>query len=180
MNCLFRSLQKTPLQLKFFTTGASFRPLSNAYKFKLLLNNNKKLNISQLLTRNRTFFNRTKANDLPKGKVSYSGIRRLLGLAKPEKWRLVGAMVLLIVSSGVTMIVPFFIGKLIDFIQNGDKETLKDNLKKIALWMTVVFIIGAIANFGRVYIIQSTGQRIVLRLREKLFKSIMSQEMAFF
>lgn len=157
MNCLFRSLQKTPIQLKFFMTGASFRPFTHTNHFKLLLNSNKRPNLSQILSRNRSFFNKNKANDLPKGKVSYSGMRRLLSLAKPEKWRLAGAMVLLVISSGVTMLVPFFIGKLIDFIQNGDKETMKENLKKIALWMTGIFIIGAIANFGRVYIIQSTG-----------------------
>jgi ATP-binding cassette, subfamily B (MDR/TAP), member 10 len=46
--------------------------------------------------------------------------------------------------------------------------------------MTGIFIIGGLANFGRVYIIQSTGQRIVLRLRQKLFRSILNQEMAFF
>ena len=78
------------------------------------------------------------------------------------------------------MAVPFFIGKLIDFIQTGDKETMKENLKNIALIMSGVFIIGALANFGRVYIIQSTGQKIVARLRQRLFRSIMSQDMAFF
>ena len=43
-----------------------------------------------------------------------------------------------------------------------------------------VFLIGAAANFGRIYIIQSTGQQIVMRLRQNLFKSIMAKEMAFF
>ena len=89
-------------------------------------------------------------------------------------------MVLLVISSSVTMLVPFFIGKLIDFIQQGDKETMKEKLKNISLIMTGVFIVGALANFGRVYIIQSTGQRIVMRLRKKLFGSIMQQDMAFF
>lgn len=87
---------------------------------------------------------------------------------------------LLVISSGVTMSVPFFIGKLIDFIQTGDKETMKEKLKTVSLILTGVFIIGALANFGRVYIIQSTGQRIVARLRQRLFRSIMSQDMAFF
>jgi ATP-binding cassette, subfamily B (MDR/TAP), member 10 len=89
-------------------------------------------------------------------------------------------MVLLVISSGITMAVPFFIGKLIDFVQNGDKETMKEKLKYISLTMAGVFLIGALANFGRVYIIQSSGQRIVMSLREKLFKSVMGQDMAFF
>jgi ATP-binding cassette subfamily B (MDR/TAP) protein 10 len=68
-----------------------------------------------------------------------------------------GAMVLLLISSGITMLVPFFLGKLIDFIQNENKDTLKEKLQTISLWMVLVFLIGAAANFGRVYIIQSTG-----------------------
>jgi ATP-binding cassette subfamily B (MDR/TAP) protein 10 len=78
------------------------------------------------------------------------------------------------------MAVPFFIGKIIDFIQSGDKESTKEKLKNITILLTGIFIIGALANFGRVYIIQSTGQKIVARLRQRLFRSVMSQDMAFF
>ena len=86
----------------------------------------------------------------------------------------------LLISSAVTMLVPFGIGKLIDFIQSGDRESMKEKLKSISLVMLGVFIIGALANFGRVYIIQSTGQQIVMKLRQRLFKSMMNQEVAFF
>ena len=55
------------------------------------------------------------------------------------------------------MTVPFFIGKLIDFIQTGDQESMKQKLKDVSLIMLGVFVIGALANFGRVYLIQSTG-----------------------
>ncbi len=90
------------------------------------------------------------------------------------------AIILLLVSSGVTMLVPFGIGKLIDFIQSGDRQTMQDKLKNLSFIMLGVFLVGALANFGRVYIIQSTGQQIVMRLRQDLFKSVMAQEMAFF
>jgi ATP-binding cassette subfamily B (MDR/TAP) protein 10 len=155
------NLKKDSNQISFFTTHMSI-----------------------FLRRNRMFSRTNKKNlskeELKKIKVSKSEIRRLLSLAKPEKYRLSLAMTLLIISSSITMIVPFFIGKLIDFIQTSDKTTMKDNLKKISLGMAALFIIGALANFGRVYLIQSSGQRIVVRLRESLFKSVMNQEMAFF
>jgi ABC-type multidrug transport system fused ATPase/permease subunit len=89
-------------------------------------------------------------------------------------------MVFLVISSAVTMCVPFFIGKLIDFIQNSDKDKLKDDLRRIVFYMGGIFVIGALANFGRVYLIQTTGQRIVMRLREQLFGSTIKQDMAFF
>ena len=115
--------------------------------------------------------------DAAKPKINPNEFRRLLGLAKVHKLKLSGAMILLLISSAVTMSVPFFIGKLIDFIQSGDSNTIKERLKSVSLIMLGVFFVGALANFGRVYIIQSTGQQIVMRLRQKLFKSIMDQEM---
>lgn len=141
----------------------------------------------QFVRGNRFLKNSTKKQEAdaafqqkPIKKISKSELKRLLELAKPEKYKIAGALVLLVISSSVTMFVPFFIGKLIDFIQTGDRETMKEKLKNVALIMTGVFIVGALANFGRVYLIQSTGQRIVMRLRKRLFGSMMQQEMAFF
>lgn len=156
------------------------------HKFNLKNNDSLISNqFSLFLRRNRFLSNSVKRNaknatEQAKPKIKVNEIRRLLTLAKPDRFKLGAAMVLLLISSSITMSVPFFIGKLIDFIQTTDKETLKERLKTITLTMTIVFIIGAVANFGRVYIIQSTGQRIVLRLRKKLFEKIMHQEMAFF
>jgi ATP-binding cassette subfamily B (MDR/TAP) protein 10 len=121
-----------------------------------------------------------KAEEIKNVKVNSNGIRRLMTLAKPDKWNIAFALFLLVISSSVTMSVPFFIGKLIDFVQSGDKAEMKKKLRDISLILTGVFIVGALANFGRVYIIQSTGQKIVARLRKRLFRSVMSQDMAFF
>nr|UOU03332.1 ATP-binding cassette subfamily B10 [Brachionus rubens] len=142
---------------------------------------NKNLNFFTSFTRKLKSLSKNKKNEpIKKVKINKGEIKRLLSLAKPERAKLSLAIVLLIISSGVTMAVPFCIGKLIDFIQNGDKETMKENMKNMTLLMGAIFLIGAIANFGRVYIIQSTGQRIVARLRQNLFQSVMYQDMAFF
>ncbi|XP_060068390.1 ATP-binding cassette sub-family B member 10, mitochondrial-like [Ylistrum balloti] len=112
-----------------------------------------------------------------------SEIWRLLSLAKPEKWRLAAALALLMVSSAVTMSVPFCIGKVIDIIytelvDQGDK--MKERLQQICSILVVIFIVGGLANFGRVYLMNLTGNNIVRRLRSQLFSSIMRQEIGFF
>lgn len=107
-------------------------------------------------------------------------IRRLLGLAKPERWKLAGAICCLVISSAVTLSVPFFIGKIIDLIYTSEKENMMSTLRTFCASLIVIFIIGGLANFGRVYILQSSSQRIVKRLREKLFTRIMHQEVGFF
>ncbi|CAH0392928.1 unnamed protein product [Bemisia tabaci] len=113
-------------------------------------------------------------------KFSSSDIKRLLALAKPEKWKLCGAICLLLVSSTVTMAVPFSLGKVIDIIYTSDSEKMKDNLNFVCAILIGVFVLGATCNFGRVYLMNMTGNRITTRIRKNVFKSILSQETAFF
>ncbi|CAL1527144.1 unnamed protein product, partial [Lymnaea stagnalis] len=91
-----------------------------------------------------------------------------------------GAICCLVISSAVTLSVPFFIGKIIDLIYTSEKENMLSTLRTFCASLIVIFIIGGLANFGRVYILQSASQRIVKQLREKLFTRIMHQEVGFF
>ncbi|XP_064621252.1 ATP-binding cassette sub-family B member 10, mitochondrial-like [Lineus longissimus] len=110
-----------------------------------------------------------------------SDMARLLRLAKPEKWRLSGAIAFLLISSTVSMAIPFCMGKVIDIIYTSAKGgQLKEKLSNICKILLGVFLIGGVANFGRVYLISVSGQRIVKTLREKLFSSIVKQDIAFF
>ncbi|XP_046384406.1 ATP-binding cassette sub-family B member 10, mitochondrial [Ischnura elegans] len=112
--------------------------------------------------------------------AKFSEIRRLLSLAKPEKWRITGAILFLIVSSSVTMAVPFCLGKVIDIIYTSESGVMKEKLYTLAGILIGVFIIGGLCNFGRVYLMSISGQRITQALRTKVFSSIMKQEVAFF
>ncbi|KAK3792323.1 hypothetical protein RRG08_046635 [Elysia crispata] len=107
-------------------------------------------------------------------------VQRLISLAAPEKWSLTGAIGCLIVSSAVTMTVPFCIGKIIDLIHASDKEHMMSQLNQVCSVLLGMFVLGGLANFGRVYILQTASQRIVRRLRGTLFNSIMRQEVGFF
>ena len=78
------------------------------------------------------------------------------------------------------MTVPFCIGKIIDLIQNSDKEKMIIQLNQVCSALLVVFVLGGVANFGRAYILTAASQRIVRRLRGTLFNSIMRQEVGFF
>ena len=101
------------------------------------------------------------------------------------------AICLLFISSGVTMSVPFALGRVIDTIYGLDqlktkenvestKETTKKNLDKLCSVLIVVFAIGGLANFGRVYWMRIVAQNITARLRNQVFGSIVKQETAFF
>lgn len=112
---------------------------------------------------------------------------RLLSLAKPERWKLAGAISVLLVSSAVTMFVPFGIGRLIDMINqqlksssDEEKESMKNQLRNFCGTLVVIFLIGGACNAGRVYLMSVAGQRISRALRQKVYGAMIRQETAFF
>ena len=74
----------------------------------------------------------------------------------------IGAVVLLLISSTVSMAVPFGIGKVIDtiFTQN-DGIDITERLKGIYKILFGIFIVGGLANFGRVYLMRISGKLYV-------------------
>ncbi|CAH1390323.1 unnamed protein product [Nezara viridula] len=105
---------------------------------------------------------------------------KVIQLAKPEKWRIAGGVLLLLVSSTVTMSVPIALGKVIDIIYDADTGHMRENLNIICAALLAVFIVGGLCNFGRVYLMNISAQRITKTLREKVFNSILKQEVAYF
>ncbi|KAB0389072.1 hypothetical protein E2I00_006311, partial [Balaenoptera physalus] len=86
----------------------------------------------------------------------------------------------LTVSSVITMSAPFFLGKIIDVIYTNPSADYSSSLTSLCLALGGVFLCGAAANAVRVYLMQTSGQRIVNRLRASLFSSVLRQEVAFF
>ncbi|XP_073982985.1 ATP-binding cassette sub-family B member 10, mitochondrial-like isoform X2 [Rhodnius prolixus] len=122
----------------------------------------------------------TKSLTKTKRKVVPGELKRIMLLAKPEALNITGAVLLLLVSSSVTMAVPFALGRVIDLIYSTDSEVMKGNLHTFCAILLGVFIVGGLCNFGRVYLMNMSAQRITKALREKVFCSILRQEVAFF
>ncbi|XP_034952519.1 ATP-binding cassette sub-family B member 10, mitochondrial [Chelonus insularis] len=116
---------------------------------------------------------------LPKT-INKSELKRLFELAKPERWKLMTAIGFLIVSSTVTMAVPFCVGKIIDVIYVEDKNKTKENLNRFCLILFGVSMIGGLCNFGRIYFMSTSGYRITQNLRKKAYSAILSQEAGMF
>lgn len=125
---------------------------------------------------------------LPKqSKGSWADITRVLALARPESRLLAAALVCLVLTSAVSMSLPLIIGKIIDqtreeevLATSGASHILGLNITQFCALVAAVFVIGAIANFGRTYLLRSVGERLVARLRSRLFLKILSQDSYFF
>lgn len=109
-----------------------------------------------------------------------SELKNLILLAAPEKWTLVKAIAFLLVSSSVTMAVPFCFGKVIDIVNTTEKTNMQENLNRLTLTLFVVFLIGGVSNFSRVYLMSTAGHRITQSLRKQAYAAILRQETAMF
>ena len=56
------------------------------------------------------------------------------------------------------MAVPFAIGRVVDIIYRADAGEARDRLVTICLTLGAVFVVGAAANCGRVYLMTVSGQ----------------------
>ncbi|GJQ65040.1 hypothetical protein Trydic_g7194 [Trypoxylus dichotomus] len=115
-------------------------------------------------------------------RLKRADLARLLSLAKPERWKLIGAVCLLFVSSTVTMAVPFSLGKILDIIYNSTNniQDARKRLSNVCGILVAIFLLGAVCNFGRIYIMSTAGYRMTQALRLKVFSSILKQEQGFF
>ncbi len=104
-------------------------------------------------------------------------LRRLLGLARPEVRTLIAGSFFLAIGSGMGLLYPQAMRLIIDEALGARNRALID---RAALGMTVILAIQSVAIALRFYLFTTAGERVVTRLRQNLFASLMSQEVAFF
>ncbi|KAK2733946.1 ATP-binding cassette permease mdl1 [Onygenales sp. PD_40] len=117
-------------------------------------------------------------------KAGFGEIWRLLKIARPEAKILSMAFLFLLISSSITMSIPFSIGKILDIATNKNPEGANElfglTLPVFYGVLAGVLALGAAANYGRIIILRIVGERIVARLRSKLFRRTFIQDAEFF
>ena len=94
---------------------------------------------------------------------------------------MLGAAVLfLLTSSSITMAIPFSIGKILDMATSGKELLFGLSPAVFYASLASVMVLGASANYGRIIILRIVGERIVARLRSRLFKRTFIQNAEFF
>ncbi|KAL2118437.1 hypothetical protein VTJ04DRAFT_8097 [Mycothermus thermophilus] len=117
------------------------------------------------------------------GKSGMSEVWRLIKIAKPEVPTLAVAFVLLLISSAVTMSIPFSVGRIMDLSTKGsidEVEIFGLTLRQFFWALGGVLTLGAMANFGRVVLLRTIGERVVARLRTQLYRRTYVQDAEFF
>jgi ATP-binding cassette subfamily B protein len=103
-------------------------------------------------------------------------LRRMVAMVRPE-WRpLALGTVFLVVGSGMGLAYPQAIRVLVDGAVAGGIPAIN----RAATAMLVIFAIQAVAIGLRFHLFSVVGERIVARLREALYRSLVRQEIGFF
>ena len=124
--------------------------------------------------------------------AGFGEVWRLIKIARPEVKILGVAFVFLLISSSITMSIPFSIGKILDIATAGvskeasgadaaPKEMLFGlSINTFYMALGGILATGAAANYGRIIILRVVGERVVARLRSNLFRRTFIQNAEFF
>ncbi|GAC98812.1 ABC multidrug transporter Mdr1 [Pseudozyma hubeiensis SY62] len=138
---------------------------------------------SRLAARVRSLLQAQLAKSTPKNKdgtsstpTTFPDLRRLFSLAMPQKKNILIALALLLVSSSITLTVPFAIGRLIDFFTSGQNALFGLGFGTVAALMLLIFAIGACAKAGSNILLELSGVRVIQGIRNQAYRSALRQD----
>lgn len=103
--------------------------------------------------------------------------KRLVVFVKPYRWRMVFAVFCMIVAAAAYLVVPWLIKNVVDEV-----------LQAKAMWMLnlivgailIVFLLRGFATYGQTYNMSYIGQRVIIDIREALFKHLQRMSLSYF
>jgi ATP-binding cassette subfamily B protein len=104
-------------------------------------------------------------------------LRRLVGLLREELPSLLAGTALLFLGAGLALVYPQGIRAIVDGALAG-KDAAR--LSRVAFALGALAVAQGLAVGGRHILFSLAGERGVRRIRERLFRSLVSQEVAFF
>ncbi len=108
---------------------------------------------------------------------SPTALKRLLPLIRPHRAALGLATICLVVSAGLSLSLPLFMGWLLDAATTSGGRALLD---RIAIGLIGLVLLQAFLNYAQAYLLAATGERAIASLRRELFSRLLSQPPGFF
>ncbi len=103
--------------------------------------------------------------------------RRLLAYLQPYRWSLIAVLILVVLSTLLSLAVPFLMGKSIDtLLQPGAVQ----NLLRLVVFMSVINVTLWAISVGQNVIVARFSQRAMRQLRRNLFEHIQKLSLSFF
>ncbi len=110
-------------------------------------------------------------------RVDPAALRRLLGLAAPYRWLLIGGGIFLLISSLLGLVLPWLVRGIIDgALTNGDDALLRRTI----LALLATFVVQAVVGIAQGYLLSFAGERLVADLRRRLYAHLQALSVGFF
>jgi ATP-binding cassette subfamily B multidrug efflux pump len=102
---------------------------------------------------------------------------RLLGYLKPYKLPIAVSFLLIVLMAGLDLVGPWLTKLAIDnYISKGDAS----GVTGLAALYLVVLLAAFVTRFGQIFILQTTGQKVMLDMRRALFGHLQTLHVGFF
>lgn len=103
-------------------------------------------------------------------------VTRLLGYLRPHAWRMLAAIVLMLLAAGLTLAAPYVIKMAIDGpLRGGDGA----GLLRFALLLAGIFAAIYVTSAGQRYFLGWVGQRVLATLRTQLFRHLQALSLGY-
>lgn len=109
-------------------------------------------------------------------------LTRVFETVKPERFMLVIGFLLLFASECTTQVIPLIVAKAYDSVVDPelDSDEIMSDVNYYMSISIVIFMSGIFAGFLRASIFGAAAERMVARMRNDLYSSILEQDVAFF
>lgn len=114
---------------------------------------------------------------------AHVSMRRLVSEAWPERWTIICATVAMFLGALCNLAIPALFGRVIDSLTPGTDGETVDNaaqLRGTIVGLIIVALLSACFTFAQGYLFSAAGERVVARLRNKLFVALMQQEVGWY
>ncbi|MBK6931228.1 MAG: ATP-binding cassette domain-containing protein [Saprospirales bacterium] len=118
--------------------------------------------------------------DNTKPKLSRESLRealKILEFVRPYRWQFVFGLLLLFLSSGIFMVFPYIIGKMLDVAQG---VAVSFDLGSMGLWLIGILIVQGIFSYLRVMMFAIVSEKGTADVRKALYQRLISLPIVFF
>ncbi len=128
----------------------------------------------------------TKAyDDAPRAKLDKATLRkavRIFRYLKPHRWTFAFGLILLLITTGLSMLFPGLLGQLVDAAKGDSaaQRSLLSDIDRVALTLLVVFVAQAFFGFFRIVIFNWITANMLARLRCDTYEHLLKLPMIFF
>ncbi|RZC36876.1 ABC tran domain containing protein, partial [Asbolus verrucosus] len=109
-----------------------------------------------------------------------SSIVSILKMNRPEWFYITVGCITSVITGAALPVYGLVFGDIIGVLSDANESYVRDQSNLFSLYFVIIGIITAVATFMQMYSFTIAGEKLTLRIRGKMFRAMLNQEMAWF